>query len=68
MATFQVPPPIELKPIDTAPISPGHEFGPCVLMPGYNCALSVGRFNGRDWGTLGGFPLLPLFWGIIPAL
>jgi len=60
--------PIFCRPISEAPVTPGVEYGPCLLGPGLHGEdWTIGGWNGTAWADTDGILLAPLvFMDLVP--
>jgi hypothetical protein len=59
---------VDVFPIDSAPVTPGKFWGPCLLAPGIDLAWAVGEWDGESWCTDTGFRIDPRFFAALPLL
>lgn len=59
---------IAVKRIDSAPVTMGEPWGPCLLAPGIDSEWTIGEWDGECWCARSGFQITPLFYAELPEL
>lgn len=59
---------IKVMRIETAPVTVGVPWGPCLLAPGIDGEWTIGEWDGEGWFARSGFRIAPAYYGELPSL